>query len=726
MAAPTGTARRRERTPIVLQMEAVECGAAALGIVLAHYGRWVPLEELRTACGVSRDGSRASNVAKAARTYGLEAKGLRIEPRRLADLDLPLIVFWEFNHFVVVEGFSPGGVFLNDPASGPRTVTWSEFDGAFTGVAIALKPTEAFAPGGSPPSVVAGLRSRFAGGRAALVLCLLAGIGLLVPGLLVPAAVRIFVNEYLGLQNSSWLGPLIVGVALAALAQVAFTWMQQITLLRLSTKLSMSMSTRFFEHVLRLPLTFFSQRYAGHVVTRIQVNDQIAALLSSQVSASLLGLITSLFYLVLMAIYDWKLTIVAIVFTAGNIVALQAFARRQKDVNRRLVQDMGKLTATAASGLSDIETLKATSEDASFFARWSGQQAKVTTAMQELAMPTATLSSLPALLNGLNGAVVIGFGGWQVMSGSLTLGTLTAFQLLVASFTAPIGQLVNFGSQLQQMAGNLASVDDVLNYPAEERLEEDGPAAAAPRPARTARRLSGTVELVDVTFGYNPVEPPLIEGFSLRLEPGARVALVGPTGSGKSTVSRLVAGLNRPWSGQILLDGIPRDEVARRVLAASVALVDQDIRLFAGSVRDNLTLWDTTIAEEAIVRAAADAAIHGDIVRRPGGYDRQIEEGGRDWSGGQRQRLEIARALAGDPALLILDEATSALDPLVEYEVDRNLRARGCTCLIVAHRLSTIRDCSEIVVLDGGRVAERGTHDELVALGGLYTELVQD
>jgi NHLM bacteriocin system ABC transporter peptidase/ATP-binding protein len=714
-------------------MEAVECGAASLGIVLAHHGRWVPLEELRNECGVSRDGSKASNILKAARAYGFECRGLRMEPQGIKNVQLPAIVFWNFNHFLVLEGYGPKGVYLQDPASGPRRVSWEEFDGSFTGVVLELQP-EGVEKAGAPPSLVKGLKTRFQGGISPLVLCLLAGIGLLVPGLLVPAATRIFVNDVLSQGNRTWLPLLIMGVALAAVAQFAFTWLQQVTLLRLSTKLSMSMSTRFMEHVLRLPLLFFTQRYSGHVVTRVQVNDQIASMLSSQLSASLLSLLTSVFYLVLMVIYDWQLTFIAVFFAAINVLFLRLNARRQKDGSRLLAQDSGKLTATAVSGLSNIETLKATSEDASFFSRWAGHQAKVLGTTQQLGRATAALSSLPALLIALNTAVLIGYGGLQVMNRDLSLGTLVAFQMLATGFVAPVAQLVGFGSVLQQASANLASVDDVLNYPAdleatERPLVEE--VEVEQRDGTTVRRrvpskLSGQIELVDITFGYNPLEPPLVDGLNLKIEPGQRVAIVGPTGSGKSTVSRMVAGLNRPWSGQVLFDGIPRERLPRQLIASSLAFVDQEILLFEASARDNLTLWDPTIDEVAMVRAARDARIHDDIVKRSKGYDRTIEEGGKDWSGGQRQRLEIARALAGDPSILIMDEATSALDPLVEQEIDRNIRARGCTCLIVAHRLSTIRDCDEIVVLKKGIAAERGTHDELIALGGIYAELAHE
>jgi ABC-type bacteriocin/lantibiotic exporter with double-glycine peptidase domain len=425
---------------------------------------------------------------------------------------------------------------------------------------------------------------------------------------------------------------------------------------------------------------------------------------------------------------------VTLAFSAMNVLALRFTVARQKDASRRLVQDSGKLTATAVSGLANIETLKATSEDASFFARWAGQQAKVLVTSQTMGAPMAALGTIPGSLIALNTAAIIGFGGLQVMNGTLSLGTLVAFQLLAAGFSGPVAQLVGFGAVLQQAGGNLASVDDVLDYPTDpesaERplVDEVEVSANGSGSVRRIlpRRLSGSIDILDLSFGYNPLEPPLVRGLNLRVEPGQRVAIVGPTGSGKSTVSKMVAGLNQPWGGEILFDGIPRMLIPRQVLASSLAFVDQEILLFEGTVRDNLTLWDPTIPEDAIVRAARDAMIHDDVVKRPQGYDRAVEEGGKDWSGGQRQRLEIARALAGNPSILIMDEATSALDPIVEQAIDANIRARGCTCLIVAHRLSTIRDCDEIVVLDKGIAVERGTHDELVAGGGIYTEFLNE
>jgi NHLM bacteriocin system ABC transporter peptidase/ATP-binding protein len=722
--APSHTTKRRARAPSILQMEAVECGAVALAMVLAHYGRWVSLEELRAACGISRDGSRAGNLLRAARNYGLQAKGMRMDPTQLGSLPLPAIVFWEFNHFVVVDGTGPSGVHIEDPASGPRAVSWEDFDGSFTGVALSLRPGDGFERGGSPPSAWRGLLARLAGAWPAVTLCVLAGLGLLVPGLVVPAALRIFVDQYLVAGDSTWLSTLVIVMAVAAVAQIAFTWVQQMVLLRLSAKLSVTMSTRFFEHVLRLPITFFSQRYAGHIVNRIQFNDQIASLLSSQLASTALATLTALLYAVLMFIYDWQLSLVALGLASVNLFAIIGGRRMQTEANRRIVQEQGKVMASAVGGLFNIEAMKATSEDAAFFSRWAGQQAKLVTAQQDLAPTNALLASVPTFIGNLSTAAVIGIGAWQVLQGTLSLGTLTAFQVLVAGFNGPLGQLVRFAQTIQQAAASLAAIDDVLDHPLDPEFDA-GPASNGHRPAFREARLSGAIELDHVTFGYSRLERPLIEDLCLRLEPGQRVALVGATGSGKSTVSRLAAGIAWPWSGRILLDGMDRREIPRPVLAATLALVDQDIRLFAGTVRDNLSLWDDTVTEEAMIAAAVDAAIHDDIVRRPGGYDRPILEGGADWSGGQRQRLEIARALAGEPSIIVLDEATSALDPLIELMIDQRLRARGCTCLIVAHRLSTIRDCDEIVVLDAGSVAERGRHDDLVALGGVYRSLVE-
>ncbi|MFL6198853.1 MAG: ATP-binding cassette domain-containing protein, partial [Thermoanaerobaculia bacterium] len=475
--------------------------------------------------------------------------------------------------------------------------------------------------------------------------------------------------------------------------------------------------TRFVQHLLRLPVGFFLQRYAGHLVARVALNDIVASLLSSQLTTTLLSLVSAAVYAVAMLVIDPLLGSVAIALGGANFVALRAVSRRRRDVNVVLVSETAKLNGVSFAGIQAIETIKASGSEDDFFARWSGQQAKVVNGRQQLGVATQALAAVPALLGALSGAAIVTLGALRVLDGTLSLGSLLAVQFLAIAFTVPIQSLVTLGESLQEAEGDLASLDDVLRYPVQQvngRIPlDEGPA-----------RLTGRLELEEVSFGYSPLSPPLVDRLSLVVEPGHRVAIVGPTASGKSTVARLAAGLYRPWSGRVLFDGVPRDELAPDVVAAAVSLVDQEINLFEASMRENISLWDPTLSDQAIIGAARDASIDDDITRRTGAYDRRVEEGARDWSGGQRQRLEIARALAIDPALIILDEATSALDPIIERVIDEALRARGCASLIIAHRLSTIRDADEIIVLDQGRVVQRGRHEELIAEGGLYAELV--
>jgi NHLM bacteriocin system ABC transporter peptidase/ATP-binding protein len=708
---------RRVRTPTVIQMEAVECGAAALGIILAYNKKWVPLEELRKTCGVSRDGSRASNVLKAGRSYGLEAKGFQMEAAKLRELKTPFIVFWNFHHFLVVEGFRGDTVYLNDPGSGPRKVKFQDFDNSFTGVVLTFEPSDEFEAGGTKPNAFAGLGERLIGGRLALVLVFLASLLLVVPGLATPAFTRIFVDKVLNGGLKGWIWPLLGVMALAAVVTYLLTAVQQYYLLRLETRMAIESSGRFLRHVLRLPVDFFTQRQPADVSSRVVANDTVAQLLSRDLATSFISGLLVVFYAVFMFSYDVWLTLIGIGLAGLNIVVLQLVSRARTDATTKLRQDRGRLIGTTYNGLQLIETLKATGTENDFFGRWAGFQTKVSNGQQKLGVPTQVLAVVPPLLASLNAALILLIGSKRAIEGAITIGVLVAFQGLLNNFNRPVQQLTQLGQKLQDVAADINRLGDVERYPVakafSDPVEDEG------------TRLDGYLALDSITFGYSPLADPLITDFSLSIEPGHRVALVGGSGSGKSTLARLIAGLHEPWTGQVLLDGRPRETISRQVLAASLAVVDQDIFLFEGSVRDNLTLWDETVPDEILIQALKDALIYDDIMARPGGINGIISEGGRNLSGGQRQRLEIARALSIDPRVLILDEATSALDTETEKTIDDNLRRRGCTCVVVAHRLSTIRDADEIIVLQFGNVIQRGTHDELLEnREGLYAQLI--
>ncbi len=714
----------RVRTPTLLQMEAVECGAAALGIVLGYYGCLVPLTELRRECGVSRDGSKASNVLKAARLYGMEAKGFKKPLEDLKTIPAPYIVFWNFNHFLVVEGFGKNRVYLNDPATGPRTVTLAEFDQGYTGVVLLFERGTSFKKGGKKLGIASALSSRLYSSRGAIAFCLIAGLLLTIPRLAIPAFSQVFIDEILVENRTDWLRPLLIVMVFAAVIQGLLARMRLFYLRRLMIKLSVAMSGNFLWHTLRLPVGFYAQRFAGEISSRSALNDKAAELLSGKLATTVIDTIMMVFYALIMIMYDWVLTAVAVCFAALNFFALQSLSRSRVDANTRLAQESGKVGGVAIGGIQSIETIKASGLEFDLFSKFAGYYAKMLNAQQELALPTQVLSILPTFLTSLAIASILVIGGLRVMNGSLSIGMLIAYQILTQEFLKPVNNLVNFGSTLQELEADLNRLDDVLQNPIDQEAEQITNRENSQQTINNnSFQLQGYIELRNISFGYSRMDSPLIDNLSLSIKPGQRVALVGGSGSGKSTVAKLVTALYSPWSGEILLDGIPRSQIPRSVLANSLAMVEQEIFLFAGTIRENLTLWDSTVPEADVVQACMDAAIHDLVANMPGGYDAHVSEGGMNMSGGQRQRLEIARALIRNPAVLVLDEATSALDAETEQIIDRNLRRRGCSCVVVAHRLSTIRDCDEIIVFERGKVVQRGTYEELRQEGKTFARL---
>lgn len=709
----------RVKTPTILQMEAAECGAVSLAIVLAYHGCWVSLEELRVMCGVSRDGSKLSNILKCARQYGLSAKAFKKNDlQAVMNLPVPSILHWNFNHLVVFEGVRKGRVYLNDPATGPRVIAFEELDKSFTGVVLAFEPAPEFQRMGQPPSMWCELVGRLQHSRVTLACVVLTSVMLVLPGALVPVFSKVFVDDILIGWQEDRFRLLCIGMILTLLLRGLLTSFQQRYLLRLETQLADTMSTDFLTHLLNLPMSFFSQRQAGDVVNRAAAGERIARLLSGELATNLFNLISAVFYGCIMMIYDLPLALAGFALVSLNWVILRLLSRVRADHSSRLLNDLGKLAGETVGSIHAIETLKVGGGCDAAFSRWAGYQSSSLLSQQRLGGQNAWLNAVPVLLAALTHIVVLGLGGYRVIGGVLTIGDWVAFQTLMASFVAPMTRLAALAGELQTVQGLLTRLSDVFRYPVPAQVWKDEPDGQDCK--------QGVLELRNVSFGYNPLEPPLIKDFSLTLKPGARVALVGVSGSGKSTIGRLICGLLTPSAGQVLLDGRPLKTIPPQLLAGAMAYVDQEIFLFEGGLRDNLTLWDDTIPDSMLNVALEDAMILNEVRLRSKNLDCPVSEGGLNFSGGERQRLEIARALVNRPTLLVLDEATAALDSITEQAINQNIRRRGVACIIIAHRLSAIRDCDEIVVVKGGMVKERGTHAQLLAAGGEYAALIRD
>ena len=708
------------KVPVVMQMEALECGAASLTMILAYYGKWIPLEQIRADCGVSRDGSNAKNILKAARSYGLAAKGYRYEPEGLKENGkFPCIIHWNFNHFVVLDGFKGSKAYLNDPAKGSYSVPMEVFDKSFTGICLMFEPAESFEPGGAPKSILTFVKKRLKEAETAMVFVALTTLITALLGIITPAFSRIFMDRLLTGENPEWFLPFIFALGGISVIQLIVEWMKAVYSLKINGQLSAVGSTTYMWKVLRMPMEFFSQRMAGDIQQRQRMNASVAQSLAETFAPLALNTVMLVFYFVVMLRYSLILTLVGVASIVINLVVSRIISNKRMNITRVQLRDAGKLAGATVTGIEMVETIKASGAENGFFEKWAGYQASVNTQQVRFERLNQYLGMIPELVSSLANIAVLILGVYFTINGKFTVGMIMAFQGFLGSFTAPAQTLISAGQTLQEMRTQMERVEDVMEYPTDVNCSRDGILEDA-----EYSKLSGNVELKNVTFGYSRLAEPLIRDFNLTLKTGSRVAFVGTSGCGKSTLSKLISGLYQPWEGEILFDGKPIEKIDRSVFTGSLAVVDQDIILFEDTIANNIKMWDGSIEDFEVIMAARDAQLHEDIMQRDGGYSYKITEGGKDFSGGQRQRMEIARVLAQDPTIIILDEATSALDAKTEFEVVRSIKDRGITCIVVAHRLSTIRDCDEIIVLDNGEVVERGTHDDLYERGGIYTQLV--
>lgn len=707
------------KVPVVMQMEALECGAACLTMIMAYYKKWVPLEQVRVDCGVSRDGSKASNMAKAAGAYGLQVKAHRYSVESVCTkVSYPAIIHWNFNHFVVLNGFKRGKAIINDPARGVVEISPEEFDKSFTGVCLEFDPGEQFVADGKKESVIEFAKKRLQGSKLSIVFVMMTTVLTAFVSLLTPVFSRIFTDNILTGQNTQWLSNFLAFLAVIILFLLVVGMINEIYIYKIKGKMAIVSNSSFIWHTLHLPMTFFSQRMAGDIASRQLLNDDIAETLVGRIAPMLINMMLLIFYLIIMLRYSVVLSLVGFAAIAVNLVLANIISQKRIHITRTQMRDQGKLDASTVSGIEMIETIKSAGAESGFFERWSGFQASLNKAKVEFALTNQFLGGIPALVQQLSGIIILALGVWMIIKGNFTVGMLLAFQSYMTQFLMPVNDLLETGQKLQEMRTSMERVDDVMKY------KEDVVFSSIKNTDEVFEKLDGSMEFRNVTFGYSRLEEPLLKDFNLTLKSGSKVALVGSSGCGKSTIAKLACGLYEPWSGEILFQGKPMKDIPKEIFNSSLSVVDQDITMFEDSISDNIKMWDKSIEDFEMIMAARDAQIHSDIMTRKGGYGHQVSEGGKNFSGGQRQRFEIARVLAQDPTIAILDEATSALDAKTEYEVVKAIQKRGITCIIVAHRLSTIRDCDEIIVLDHGRVMERGTHEELYQLNGYYTRLI--
>ncbi len=706
------------KVPVIMQLEELECGAACLCMVLGYYNKWIPIEEVRNTCGVSRDGVSAGNILRAARFYGLNASGYRCPVSTLMkNVTFPCIAFVHGCHFIVVCGVKNGMIYVNDPAKGNDKYTEKEFDEIFNNILIQFSPSESFQPSGKPKSMLSYVKKRLKGTTVAIVFACLTGIIASMIGVISPAFSRVFLDYLLPGENPQWVWPFLILLAIFDFVQIIMTGLQSVYSLRINGKMAVIGNSTFMWKIFKMPIQFFSQRRAGDIQQRQASNATIASTLIETFAPLFLNLLMMLFYLGVMLKYSWILTMIGLFSMSVNILLSQYIAKKRINITRVSMKESANLASTTIIGIDMIESLKSTGAENGFFTKWAGIQANANAQQVQYAKTDVYLSMIPQFITTVTNYLILLSGAWLIMSGEFTIGKLMAFQGFLGSFMSPAITLVDTGRTLQEMRTNMERIDDVMEYPDENIFSEKTDSIYQP--------LSGKIEMKDVVFGYNILSKPLIENFNLSIEPGQSIAIVGDSGCGKSTISKLLSGIYEPWSGKILFDGKPLKEIYKGVFRSSVAVVDQDITLFEGTIADNIRMWDLNVDDMAIIQASKDAQFHDDVMKRPHGYKGKLQEDGRDLSGGQRQKLEIARALASNPSILIMDEATSALDAKNEYEVLQAVKKRNITCIMIAHRLSTIRSCDKICVMESGKIQGIGTHEELMKNNALYQNLVR-
>lgn len=707
------------KTPTIYQMEATECGAASLSMIMGYYGRHMALEQLRIETGVSRDGCNAKNILKAARKFGLEAKGFRKSLEGLLECETPCIIHWNFNHFVVWEGVKGKYCYINDPAMGRRKLTLEEIDDCFTGVVLTFKRTESFEKVKRKKTLFSFAKGRLEGQYTSLLALVAIGLCLVFPGLIIPVFSQVFVDDILLGGNTKWMTAFLVIMFCTVLFQAALTFYRGLLLEKLQNKMALVSAHEFLSHMFRLPMSFFDQRYAGDLSERVENNNNVSTFLAGDLAETVLNIMVAAFYLILLLSYSPLLTLIGICSVAINLLLVKFSSNAMSNTTMKMQQDQGKMIGSVFAGLNITSTLKASGAENEYVGRIQGYYAKTILLEQKMGKQQQILNAVPAVAGEISNILVIMAGGVLVINGNMTAGMLVAYTSLLASFTEPVNQLVGFIQKIQTLKSDMSRVEDIMKYEEDEKYTEQ-------ETVPMTTKLSGEIELKNISFGYSILEKPLVEEFNFHLPCGSSIAFVGASGCGKSTISKIVSGLYLPWTGEVMLDGVSSRKIPKEILASSVSTVSQSITLFSGTIRDNLTMWNKNIMDEDIVKAAKDACIHEVITAKPGAYDFVLAEGGSNLSGGQRQRLEIARALVVNPSILIMDEATSALDPVVEKEIIDNIKRRGCTCVIVAHRLSAIRDCDEIIVMERGRIVQRGTHQQLANIEGHYQRLIQN